>query len=33
MSDWDEEFIDEEEEGYVEFDQKGNGQRLSRNSE
>ena len=26
MSAWDEEFIDEEEEGYFEFDQKGSGQ-------
>ena len=26
MSAWDQEFIDEEEEGYFEFDQKGNGQ-------
>jgi hypothetical protein len=26
MSAWDEEFIDEEEEGYIEFDQKGSGQ-------
>ena len=25
MSAWDQEFIDEEEEGYFEFDQKGNG--------